>query len=425
MKKTDQILTLLLMVLAFVQPVLGVFSSKAMTVMMILAAVPGCRMVWQRRGEFGDWRQLVLPGVPFILWAGVSLIWSVDPDRSQSTLLSFLALVGVAVLLFWLSRCSRGYEADRIMAGLAAGFLVALLVMLFEVLSAYQLTRLARGLSWSEIINIGFGGINIASFLKNGVTISALAVWPAAAWLWMRGQRFAAVTGIILLTVIVVRTEHGTALLALAGGGICGMAGLLLPTVFPRLLVILGAGWLLLAPPVLQVVVDQVDLSAESGNTTKIPASMIGRLVIWDFVLEKIAERPVAGWGLGTSRSVPGGDEKVDVTYLTSENEERVLFTDFRLPLHPHNQILQLWLELGGVGVVCLALSFVLLAWRMAGRASSGIVSAAHSAGLTAAMVFANSSFGLWQNWWIGLLALTMLWHGLLQKFAAGDDIPA
>lgn len=421
MWRTDQILTQLLMILAFVQPVLGVFSSKAMTVMMILAAVLGCWIVWHRKHEPGSWRRLILPVLPFAVWAGLSLIWTVDPDRSQSTLVGFAALAGVTALLFRFSRCCHQDEADRMLYGLAAGLLVALLVMLFEVLSAYQLTRLARGLSWSDVINIGFGGVNVASFVKNGVVIAVLIVWPASAWLWVQGQRFAALLAVVLLTALVIRTGHSTAFLALTGGMICAAAGMLLPNLLPRLLVALAAVWLVLAPPVLQEVVDRIDLSAESGNTQRIPASMIGRLVIWDFVLEKIAERPVAGWGLGASRSVPGGNEKVDITYLTPEKDELVLFTDFRLPLHPHNQVLQLWLELGGVGVACLVLACLMLIRRMASRATSRIVSGTDCAGLASAMVFANSSFGLWQNWWIGLLGLMILWHGLL-RISSGNS---
>ncbi|MEQ9198812.1 MAG: O-antigen ligase family protein, partial [Rhodospirillales bacterium] len=370
---------------------------------------------WQRRDEIGSPRRTLLIMSPFFGWVGLSVFWSIDPDRSQSTLLSLLVLAGVAQLLFWQSRLSRREEADRILYGLSAGMLVALLVMVFEVLSAYQLTRLARGLAWDDIINIGFGGLNVAAYLKNGVVIAALTIWPVVAWLWLRRWRFAAIVMLLLLTSVIFGTGHSTALLALAGGFVCGAAGLLLPKTLPTLLIVLSAGWLMLAPVVLQPLVDHIDLSAESGNTRTLPPSMIGRLVIWDFVLEKIAERPLSGWGLGVSRSVPGGDEKVDVTYFSAGGDELILFTDFRLPLHPHNQVLQIWLELGGVGAVCLALSFILLVWRAAGRVRSQILSGADCAGLTTAMVFANSSFGLWQNWWIGLLALTMLWHGLLR----------
>ena len=41
-----------------------------------------------------------------------------------------------------------------------------------------------------------------------------------------------------------------------------------------------------------------------------LPNSFIHRLLIWDFTLNRIAERPLFGWGLDTSRAIPGGVER-------------------------------------------------------------------------------------------------------------------
>ena len=67
------------------------------------------------------------------------------------------------------------------------------------------------------------------------------------------------------------------------------------------------------------------------------------RLLIWSFVGERIAERPLLGWGLDASRAIPGGKEEI-----------RPGLT--RLPLHPHNAALQVWLELGMPGALLAAL---------------------------------------------------------------------
>ena len=71
------------------------------------------------------------------------------------------------------------------------------------------------------------------------------------------------------------------------------------------------------------------------------------RLLIWDFAGKRIAERPLLGWGLDASRAIPGGKE------LIRPDQKR-------LPLHPHDAALQVWLELGLPGAVLFAL---LLGW--------------------------------------------------------------
>ena len=80
------------------------------------------------------------------------------------------------------------------------------------------------------------------------------------------------------------------------------------------------------------------------------------------------------------------------------------------LPLHPHNAVLQVWLELGGVGV---ALGFGPLiftiwrafrspAWRT--RPVQAMISAAAAAAVSVALI----SFGIWQEWFLsGLFVAT------------------
>jgi O-antigen ligase len=78
------------------------------------------------------------------------------------------------------------------------------------------------------------------------------------------------------------------------------------------------------------------------------------------------------------------------------------------LPLHPHNAVLQVWLELGGVGVLLGfgALAFTLgAAFRapdLAHRVSRAVLAAGAAAGISVALI----SFGIWQEWWIASLGL-------------------
>ena len=92
-----------------------------------------------------------------------------------------------------------------------------------------------------------------------------------------------------------------------------------------------------------------------------IPPSAAHRLLIWDFVILRIAERPLLGWGMEASRSLPGHA-------TTPPGGPGPLRPGWRrdarlagrraelLPLHPHNGALQLRLELGWPGVLLAAL---------------------------------------------------------------------
>jgi len=137
------------------------------------------------------------------------------------------------------------------------------------------------------------------------------------------------------------------------------------------------------------------------------------RLLIWSFVGERIAERPFTGWGLDAARAIPGGKDEV-----------RPGLT--RLPLHPHNAALQLWLELGVPGAAMFAL-FVGWLWLRLARVPWPrlyVVSAGGS--LTAALAAAFAAYGIWQEWWLGTLGLALFLILVMARAAAPavDAIP-
>jgi O-antigen ligase len=131
--------------------------------------------------------------------------------------------------------------------------------------------------------------------------------------------------------------------------------------------------------PVLMQTADAVKLSA--GH----------RLLIWSFVGDRIAERPLAGWGLDSSRSIPGGQDLIRPGEMW-------------LPLHPHNTPLQLWLELGAEGAVLFAL-LVALAWlALASAPWSRAFGSAAGASLAIALIACVTTYGIWQELWLGSL---------------------
>ncbi len=79
-----------------------------------------------------------------------------------------------------------------------------------------------------------------------------------------------------------------------------------------------------------------------------------------------------------------------------------------RLPLHPHNAALQLWLELGVPGAL-LSAFFIGWLWLQLGAAPwPRLYAAAAGGSLTAAFVTASGAYGIWQEWWLGTLGLAL-----------------
>ncbi|RUT04170.1 ligase [Chroococcidiopsis cubana SAG 39.79] len=81
-----------------------------------------------------------------------------------------------------------------------------------------------------------------------------------------------------------------------------------------------------------------------------------GRTQLWDFLFEKIQERPWLGYGYGGF-------------WLGWEGESADIWSIFTWhPRHAHNGFLQLWLDLGLLGLLAFVLSFLSVCLKAAAR---------------------------------------------------------
>ena len=137
-----------------------------------------------------------------------------------------------------------------------------------------------------------------------------------------------------------------------------------------------------------------------------ISVSIYHRAAIWEFVGDRIAEKPVLGWGMNASRSIPNGHTTI------SGGAEKI-------PLHPHNFSLQLWLELGGVGAVLASVALGFLGLRCAG---SRLRQSVLVATLATALFVASVGYGMWQGWWFATLWLLCAFACAIGRDSLGHE---
>ena len=153
-----------------------------------------------------------------------------------------------------------------------------------------------------------------------------------------------------------------------------------------------GAALLIVAMPLLILAIRLL------GVGPQLPVSWAQRVGYWTYALERIAEKPLGGWGLDASRAFSP-----------------------HIQLHPHNGPLQLWLELGLLGAVAAALVWV-FAFRRLARDARSLVAAGTAGSAAVYLFFGAISFGVWQEWWLGLAAMTVIWS-LVAAAPEPDDI--
>jgi O-antigen ligase len=313
-----------------------------------------------------------------LVWGTASALWSVNPVRSLvvAARLSGLFAIGLAL--------AAG-------AGLVAA--PRRLTFLLLIGMAFGITMIAIELATAGGLSSLVSDRAYRSTQLNQASISfALLVLPASALLISLGQMILA-TLLAAATAVTVYELAGTAAKAVLLAGLA--MGLLLyrarPVVARVALAISVVA--IIAAPLTFARLERLPGLGETADSFKISAGH--RLLIWSFAGDRIAERPVIGWGLDASRAIPGGDDPIRPG-------------ETWMPLHPHNAALQVWLELGAPGAALFALLAALVWGALARVEWPPLFAAAAGASLTIAFVGCFGTYGIWQEWWLGTLSFAL-----------------
>jgi O-antigen ligase len=379
-----------LALLLLVAPALAVAQFRAMApavpvalALVILAHIRHHRALpWPRLGA-------VLGAASALLgWMLVASLWSPEPSRGIGTALSLGGLVLLGAM------AARALEQDsaeniaRIGTALAIGLGIGIALLAFDHGSQNLFRRAVRGFPpWAPPLDWA---------LKPAVSVVAVLVPLLLGVALPR-----AVKAVLILAGIAVALwlPGESAKIAAVLGLLAAFAAMALPRPMARGAAALLGAVFLAAPLIFALALPRLpDLSP-------LQPSAQHRVMTWDFVVERIAERPLLGWGMEASRAIPGGTDTfppavLDRYGLMRPEEREVFGRDYahRLPLHPHNAALQVWLELGLVGGVLAAALVVAI---LLGAATPAAIGAAVAGAATSQL-----SFGVWQPWWIATLVL-------------------
>ena len=133
---------------------------------------------------------------------------------------------------------------------------------------------------------------------------------------------------------------------------------------------------------------------------------MLHRLIIWSYVKEKILNKPF--WGNGAFSSSSMNHHSIITTLKTNYE---------LLPSHPHNGILQIWLELGFLGIIFFLFFIISLLSKIYKYAHQDkvLVSAALLSFFQIFLI-GQISFGIWQSWWIAVIFMNSILFSFLFK---------
>jgi O-antigen ligase len=351
------------------------------------------------RLRLADAAGLILFGL-LVEWALISALWSPAPlPHDLNHFGRFTGLHMAQELLFSgaliaTARALSPERAGKALLWVGGGLMVLIAALVFESLTDAWLLGTLQGLA-GEKPRVAHWALRTVG---QGAYVVVMLFWPVSVGLWAAGRRrlAAAFAGAAALALVLLHISAPLAAI-ITGAAVFGLVVWLgRPAVIGML--VLSVAQIFAVPWLMR-------LWAQDGVFTAmlphLPASWAARVNIWTFVTERMAEKPVFGWGLDASRTFKG-----------------------HIPLHPHDAALQLWFELGAIGALLGALVWAFIFWRFAEAAPRRrLYAAAGCATAWSALVIGAFSFSLWQEWWICLAALGFAACALLARQLDGSAL--
>lgn len=399
---------------AFIAPVIGVLAARGLAPLIVVA---GALAGGLYRREEGIWPRpqmgFVIPLAVVFFWTGLGLFWSPSVSNSLATLGKLCILMGAGAVLVRIAESIPDADREFVRRAMFIGFVVGLVLLVVEARTGAFITQALRGL-------VGRGAMESLAGLNMAASATALMIWPALRAVPQKYSGFGSLALLLVAVGAVFLLESQTTKVALVAGAVVFGLARFIPNLVVRGLMALMVVGFLGAP----IIPGFLPNPVAPGVIKLDPSfSLSHRIAIWKFTQERISERPTLGWGLDASRGFQEHyAEAYPERYRNSDTDQLLeampyYFRSQPLPLHPHNGVLQIWLELGVVGALsALALALIILRGirlRPVRRAD-----AAYGAALfVTAVLLLSSAFGIWQSWWVAALWLA----GALGKAVIGD----
>jgi len=371
--------------LAFLCPWLAFLSPRGTGALIPIMAVLILGAHFWRNRELGPLRSASwLFVIAALLLTGASSLWAPNADfalERLSKLALFIPLGTALVLIASPDKARNSWIAKA----LTTGTLIALLLLALHVATRGGIYAL---LNPDEIAAIKLNASNKPATVMLLLTGAVFLAWRGfnltrTAWLYIG----------VLFVIFALSPSQST-----AAGVLVWLVAYGIAATLPRFalhLTSFGGALLILAMPFLFVGLSILDANRSLDWDA---ASVGARLDIWYAVSYKILGSPLYGYGVEAARFIT--DWSTDLAYLT-----RAKFH------HPHNGILQIWLEFGLIGAGLAAGAWALLTKKIARfdpRHRPAMI-----ASFAAFFFVLCITYGLWQSWWIcimaGAIALTRL----------------
>lgn len=328
----------------------------------------------------------------FVVFAALSSAWSFDPRESLITAGAFaITMAGAWLIVRYMEQIS-----SQDLAALRRAFIIGGMIGYSCLAFEYVTSGLLRRSVWT-FFNLRIETAHLIIFFKPAVAVGVLYLWPWGLALLQTLPSLYAFGLIAAAAVVLSCYQTGSAVIALLIGIATALSLRLLADRAKRwcgaalAIMILATPWIALNLP---------DPTQPNSRLALLSNSAIHRIDIWRTAGRISTENPIAGIGFDGSRMLFDGATSRVVRFLPDREDGGFGILSEPIPLHPHNGILQVWLETGLIGALLL-LAFLGSIQNRLLDIHAPIARAVGIGFFASALTIASISFGAWQSWWL------------------------
>lgn len=381
--------------LAFVVPIIALISGLSLGVIIPLFMMSSLYLIKDElKVSLGNFKLEYI----FFLLLLVSCLWAINPVASLVSLIRTFSIVFVSYLLITNAKIlAKKIPIHK--QHLTTSMIIAILLFFVEFLTGGMVS------SWVRTFAQGKESADFyLHYMDRGCSVLAMLLWVAIARMLHSRKE---VLAVVLYALMFIVFNASDSLAAFVGIILSGVVFLLTRYSFFKKPAILSL--ILVAGSVLFIALTLTLNSRQIAEQAKdLPMSAKHRLFIWDFATDAAMKHPIFGFGHGASRQIEVPEEEV-ISYEGYELHP--------LPTHPHNNLVQIFLENGLVG---LALYLVLMckylfSWHRFSKDSPSLMAAGYAC-FASFFVISMISFNMWQSWWLASFLFAAIMMAMSRK---------
>ena len=345
--------------------------------------------------------------ITLILWVMVSCLWSINFANSFFSAVKFSTefLLGILLIGNITKLDTNREKLERI---LIASLLASGIIFFIE-----SLTGGKASIAFKELIQKKEAQVFLLHNLDRGMALLTLVSWVVISIFLKGGNRAAAFLLYFALLEGLSFSDNLAALVAhFIAGGVFLLTRLTIlrnPKILSFLLLISSLSMIIFA--------FKINPLKISEKNEVLPISAKHRLFIWNFVAKNSKEYPLLGIGFNSSKKFPVTDSQIIELFGQKLHP---------LPLHPHNNILQVYFELGAIGLIlylslaCKYLGIIGKNYKTTSSRNKDLICSLYAC-FSVYFIIAMISYNVWQSWWL----FSALWIAALYSMLIIPEIDA